>query len=560
MAELRRKSISPGKLQTGLSKALSRARYASRYHNHRLKGKHPLRLLGTPKDIWSGSVAAGAHLLSGRFSMNGHLLQSENDPGGKWPGDGIWQSGFEGCVYDYLYSFSWLRDLNRAVDRVGARARSEELVSGWIDHFDDWDEGAWREDILARRLINWMTHAALIMDSDDLVLRSRILNSLARQARHLKQVVGHMAAGPDRLTAITALIQTGLFLPYGEDRLKRGMSLLKKELDHEILPDGGVLSRSPEDQHNLLRDMVVLRASLKAMGHEVPGELEGVIARMVPHLLMLLHGDGGLALFNGSSEQNRDHIAATLKASGITARAIRGGGESGFSRLSKGETRLIQDVGPPADLGCSRKSHAGTLSFEMSRGEQRLIVNCGSAVTGDGELYKMSRSTAAHSTLTVGDKNSSEIRADGLIGRGAERVFCERSEKDGHVMLHSGHDGYQPEFGLLHRRLLYLDETGEDMRGEEVLENKAVKSSSSSYDIRFHLHPDVMATLTGEGVELRLGDIEQWIFRQKGAEITLEDSLYFGTPGRIRKNQQIKLSGITDPHKTTVKWALQRRD
>lgn len=558
MAELRRKSSSPGKLKTGLSKALARTRYASRYHNHSLKGKHPLRLLGTPKDIWPGSVAAGAHLLSGRFSVNGHLLHSENDPEGKWPGDGIWQSNFPGGVHEYLQGFSWLRDLNRAVDRARARTRAEELMSGWIDHFEDWEEGAWREDVLARRLINWMTNAALIMDSDDLVLRSRILNSLARQARHLKGLVGHMGPGPDRLVAIAALIQTGLFLPYGEDRLKKGLALLKRELDHEILPDGGVLSRSPQDQHCLLRDMIVLRSSLKAMGCEVPGELEGVITRMVPHLLMLLHGDGKLALFNGSSEQNGDEITATLDASGITARAIRGGGESGFSRLSKGSTRLIQDVGPPAELGASRKNHAGTLSFEMSRGAQRVIVNCGSAVIGDADLYKMSRSTAAHSTLTIDDKNSSEIRPDGFIGRGPERVFCERSEKDGHVMLHSGHDGYQSDQGLLHRRLIYLNETGEDMRGEEILENQAVKSSSFPYDIRFHLHPDVISSLTKDGVALRFGDGEQWLFRQKGAEITLDNSLYFGTPGRVRKNHQIILSGITDPHKTTVKWSLQR--
>ena len=96
--------------------------------------------------------------------------------------------------------------------------------------------------------------------------------------------------------------------------------------------------------------------------------------------------------------------------------------ESGFHRLQAGRTLVIADAGAPPPLraqdsasglprGADRFAHAGTLSFEMSVGRDRLIVNCGAAPAAEADWRDALRATAAHSTLVLADTNSA--RAEG---------------------------------------------------------------------------------------------------------------------------------------------------
>lgn len=570
MSQIRRHSDTPlsTKVQKRLKKVVKQASYASRYYEFRLKGKHPLRLLGTPKDPWMGSVAAGAHILSLRFFVEGQVLRNPDHMMGEWQAGEIWlASSLNSRWQEYLHSFCWLRDLNRVVDRKAARLRAMELTRHWLNYFDQWHDLAWKPDILGRRIVNWMAYAPLILDTNDLVYRSKLLNCLARQARHLYHTGDDQLRGLSRIRAIGGMVMAGLYIPYGESWLKKGTGLLKKALAEEIRSDGGTSSRNPEDIYRILRDLIIIRSSGKAMGHDPLKELDHAIGRMTGMLTLLTHGDGKLCLFNGASEQEARDIAATVKI----ARDLKGEGfseseegESGFRRLEREDTVIIADMGPPAEVDDSRNCHAGTLSFEMSRGKQRVIVNCGSAnalpEVPEMDLYRLSRSTAAHSTVVLNDKNSSEIRKDGLIGRGPTLVESQCFDEKGHGLLVASHDGYVQRFGLLHRRMIYLSRQGDDIRGEDCLERQqqSLKGPVPQYDVRFHLHPDVTLSLQSGAnrVLMRLPTGEFWQFQCSGAELTVEDSLYLGQGTKLQNCRQIILSGATKDDKTVIKWSL----
>jgi len=213
------------------------------------------------------------------------------------------------------------------------------------------------------------------------------------------------------------------------------------------------------------------------------------------------------------------------------------------------------------------------LSFEMSRGKNRIFVNCGSGAffptQDEVDLAAISRLTATHSTLVVNDRNSTKITDECLLGRGPEKVFSQRLAEDGHVLLEACHDGYQRRFGALHRRLLYLNEDGTDLRGEDRLEPAKASSKSDAkglqqFDIRFHLHPDLTISVQQEQINVRLPDNEIWVFRCGGAGINmhLENSLYLGSEGRLQHTRQIVLSGQYDKDETkeatVVKWSFKR--
>ena len=167
----------------------------------------------------------------------------------------------------------------------------------------------------------------------------------------------------------------------------------------------------------------------------------------------------------------------------------------------------------------------------------------------------MSRASAAHSVLVIGDTNCVEVQADGLLGRGPSSVRCERSEEAGHQWIAGSHDGYRQRFGLTYSRELYLAPDGNDVRGEDKLTGR----SGNPFAVRFHLHPAVEASLIedGGGALLRLPSGAAWRLRAAGAEMSLGESIYLGS-GEPRKTQQVVLNGVTGPGGATVRWAIRR--
>ncbi len=545
------------RLQRHLKKLIRTANYGSRIHEFRLRGKHPLRLLGTPND-------PGIDIKD----PDRKITDLPDD----WQGENR-----DRREQEYLHSFCWLRDLNQQGDRKAARQKAIALTRDWLKDFDCWHEVAWAADILGQRIFYWLAYAPLILDSTDLVYRSKMLNCLARQARHLHYIGDDGLRGLSRIEAVTGLMLAGLYIPHGESWLKKATGLLDRALMGEILADGGEVSRNPQDMLDILQYLVVIRASLRAMGHDLPARLVQTIPLMAGMLDALRHGDGALALFNGAKERTAAELDTVLSLAGLSlARALaRGdkteispaiGEKSGFRRLQRGATVVILDAGPPADMVVSKNCHAGTLSFEMSDGPQRIIVNCGSAKQGsEDDLYRLCRSTAAHSTLIVKDRNSSEIRKDGLIGCGPAQVTSKITlPEQGPGLVEAGHDGYLSRFGVLHRRTIYISEAGDDVRGEDILDrgkNGGKSQQAVGYDIRFHLHPAVSLTRQEAPDRLLLGvqGAHYWQFHCAGGQLAVEESLYLGD-GNTQTCRQIVISGRAGDEKTVIKWSLRRME
>ncbi|MBV9757591.1 MAG: heparinase II/III-family protein, partial [Alphaproteobacteria bacterium] len=227
--------------------------------------------------------------------------------------------------------------------------------------------------------------------------------------------------------------------------------------------------------------------------------------------------------------------------------------EAGFQRLHAGRSTVIVDCGATAEAGVDRQAHAGTLSFEFSVGRERLIVNCGAAPAAGEEWRDACRATAAHSTLVIADTSSSELLPTGL-GRRPTEVEVQRQGASGAHWLEMSHDGWARPFGSVHRRRLYLSETGEDLRGEDLVE----AATPQPYAVRFHLHPSVKAIMQqdGEGVLLRLPSGGGWRLRTEGARPVLEESVYLGGP-EPRRTEQVVLTGAPDSPQH-VKWAISK--
>ncbi|HXA69055.1 MAG TPA: heparinase II/III family protein [Stellaceae bacterium] len=516
-------------------------------HRVHLWGRPPKDLVLGLDQRWPGDPRRGQAIVEGSYRFAGETVAGAEPP---------WDTGLAGAEFQAeLHGFAWLGDL-AAVASEAATETARALLRTWLERHDRWHPLVWRADVMGERLYAWIAYAELVApEAGDGALRRAFLRSLGRQVRHLRPSAGWEAMGLGRLAALKGLLAAELALAAKDRELDAVLALLEAEATAQILPDGGHRARSPAAQLTALRHLIDARAALRAARIEVPQPLAGAIDRAAPMLRFFRHGDGRLALFNDSQEQEPAQIDLVLARSEAKGRAPASAPMSGFERLAAGKSVVIVDCGTPASERWGAEPHAGTLSFEMSHGRERLIVNCGAYRGPKAAWHAALRTTAAHSTLIVADTPSSELDTEGRILRHPRAITRERAEQDGSQWISASHDGYKPEFGLTHGRQLFLAQDGEDLRGEDRLSGKP----GQSFAIRFHLHPQVQASLTQDGSAalLRLPSGVGWRLRAQGAVLSLAESVYLGT-GEIRKTQQVVLQGHVGTQGATVKWAVRR--
>jgi uncharacterized heparinase superfamily protein len=495
------------------------------------------------RDPWPGDPVRGANLLKGELELAGTTTTLR---------PGVFGDANAAPLMRVMaHGFTWLRDL-RALGTDAARMRARQLVTDWMQGAGN-DPIAHRPDVAGARIAAWLGHYDFFAASADDGFRQRLMARLVSDARSLAAALPPEELDERALTALKGLIAAAVALPDRAGFLGRATKVLAQELARQILPDGCHCERSPAQLLAALQDLTEIRALLQVAQVSPPLALAAAIERMAPALRALRHGDGGLALFNGTKEEGATLVDLALTQAGRAGRAPAVLADGGFHRLQAGRSVLIMDCGAPAPPKIDRFAHAGTLSFELSIGRDRLIVNCGAAPAAGVEWRDATRATAAHSTLVIADTSSSELKPEGL-GRRPENVEVQRQEANGAHWLEASHDGWRKSFGALHRRRLYMAESGEDIRGEDVVE----ANEAQPFVIRFHLHPNVDANLQqdGEAVLLRLPSGSGWRLRADGGRLSLEESIYLGGP-EPRRGEQVVLTGFQDGPQH-VKWAITK--
>lgn len=473
------------------------------------------------------------------------------------PIDGeLWQSpGPNENWFAAAHGFGWLGDLMFS-GRPEAGEKAILLIDQWIDQHIGYTASTWRSDLIGRRLTNWVCWATPLFEIGGPSFHDRFCESIARQLKHLKRTARFECDGAARLTALCGLVAADAALGAGDQVSKRVETALAAELDRQVLPDGTHGGRAPETHLAVLGDLILLRDLLGNIQTAIPEPLHNAIDRMSPMVRFFRLGDGGFAQFNGGGESDKALIDHVLKLAQSEGKAPDRAPHAGFERAVAGDMTVIMDTGTPGRWpSLNPLGHAGALGFEVSTGKERLIVNCGCRSNLDSNWRWASRLTAAHSTVTVADTNSCELFQGGGADEKYIEIACDRGEIDGNCWFSASHNGYETIFGLVHRRRLYIDASGRDLRGEDTIVGEGVHPFAA----RFHLHPDVKVALqqTQTSALLRTASGAAWRFRVAGGRLDLADSVYLGGQAMARRAQQLVIHGETSDPATTVKWALQ---
>lgn len=525
------------------SKMLREWGYGLGLYEVRLKGRYPLQLLGSPDDPAPGNATLGSAILGGDMLFEGeqHALH-----------EGFWTDITAATpeFRRYAHSFHWLQDLAQVGDQLKARDAAETILGWWLAGSTSWNREIWNCEILARRFINWSAHAPLILSSGNSVYRSGVLHAMARQLRHLSRCSQDAAEGLPQIYVATALTLGGLLLPGGAGWQLRGLRLLEKTAKSFVLPDGGPASRNAADAIRAMQMLILVRNTFIDVNADLPPWVQVTLDKLAPFVRTMRHGDGSFAHIGGVSAEGGHGTDAILAASEAKGKAVENAAHSGIQRINAGANCLIVDAGAPPAHALSGKAAAATGAFEFSVGQERLIVNMGPASARGAmpELAAMARSTAANSTLVVGDTNSNKIREDGFIGAGVSETQTTREMLDDGVSVKVIHNGYEKRFGTLHERTLHLSNDGKKLRGGDLLSGRKLKKlAGQSVMLRFHLHPSVQAFKAPDGrISLETRGGKTWIFDIEDENAEIEDSLYLAQRDMPVASKQITVSKTAD--------------
>jgi len=520
------------------------------------------RLIIAPHDLRTADATRAAEIYAGRFVFAGKIVTCN--------GRSIFE--LEPPSEDWevaLLGFGWLRHL-RAADTALTRANARALVDDWMSNQGRKRPVARRADVLARRVISLLSQAPLVLGDTDGKFYRRYLRGLTREIRYLRYTMLDVDGVP-RLQVLIALCYASLCLANQGRHIRATTRKLSDELQRQILPDGGHISRNPGALIELLIDLLPLRQTFAARNIAPPPALLNAVDRMMPMLRFFRHGDGSFALFNGMSSAPSDLLATLLAYDDTHGAPMSNMPHTGFQRLDAGAMAVIMDTGPPPPPSVSQDAHAGCLSFELSAGLSRIVINCGMPSTSRDNWRAFARSTAAHSTLTYRETSSCQFVGLSAMKRllhgapvvsGPTHVESYREVVTNGVMLTTSHDGYLPRFGAMHRRALMMAHDGSRLDGEDSVTpapGGRIKGAETDFAVRFHLHPSVKASRhsDGRGVMLVLPNREVWTFEALDDKVDLEDSVFLAGNDGPRRTAQIVIRQDAR-HAPSVRWSFVR--
>ena len=484
-----------------------------------------------------------------------------------------------------LHGFDWLHDLaalSQTKHGTQAAPRAQQLTDDWAQIYSGGNVFADRPDIVARRCYALLTcwGAVLSADRDIAPLKAGARRTmLARQIGNLKTAYKRLDDGEDKLRAVTTLALAGAMLS-DTALLDKNLDRLDDALERQVLGDGGHIGRRPAATASILQGLLALEDALKIRGIAGSKQTRRAIDRLAPALGFFDMGDGSTASFNGSGLLPASCVKALLKKSGArSSRTFSYMPHTGYQRLQRADAVLIMDVAGSPPRPFDTTAHLAPLAFELSIGGKPLIVNCGYNENQPEGWRQIVRETAAHSTLIIDECSAGEIVSSGArlkafgpaIASESGPASAQRMEEGEDIWLEGQHEGYRKTTGLDHRRRIYLTGDGSDVRGEDSLyiplgSEPVYHGARFAFKARFHLHPDVRATLSRDrrSALLILPGGEGWRFRTDGVELSLEPSVYLARAAQPERCEQLVVSGDAlsdndgEDRSNRVRWSFKR--
>ena len=471
------------------------------------------------------------------------------------------QVGWSGQMRSKLWRYNqhYFDDLN-ADNNFVRSIWHKKIISDWIEQCPPGFNNGWDPYPTSLRIVNWIKWDLGIGSLSHLAC-----TSLGIQSRWLAARLEWHILGNHLFSNAKALVFAGLFFE-GEEAekwLTKGMEILSREVNEQILDDGGHFELSPMYHALSIEDFLDLINICNEYSHKLTNiqkqqvdQWKFIIPRMLSWLFAVTHPDNKISFFNDAAfniAPENDELQSYASRLGIVFskidRDICDLPSSGLVKLKNAAACVIADLANIGPNYLPGHAHADTLSFEMSHGFCRVFVNSGISKYGLDTERLRQRGTRAHNTVCVAKKNSSEVWAGFRVGRRA-RITNRHITKNGKFLkLSATHDGYCKSFnGLMHQRDITLSPWS------LIVIDKITVSVDA--EARFHLHPSaVVETLTDKTGIISISSGHRMYWASYGSSsVVIEDTTWHPEFGISIPNKCIVCNFNSKRHILKVSW------
>lgn len=305
------------------------------------------------------------------------------------------------------------------------------------------------------RLINWIKFF-----NKNNIDNSRLTNFLYDQLKHLTKNLEYHLLG-------NHLLENGFALLFGavyfrdEAIFALGKQILESELNEQILKDGAHFELSPMYHCIILARTLdtinLLKNNISLDNHILENNLVQHASKMVSWLENIKLGEDQMPLFNDSANGIAPSISKLLTYASDLEIPVYSSelSDSGYYSRKKKQYEFIAKVGRIGPDYIPGHAHSDTFTFVMNAHDNKFIVDTGVSTYDRNELRTYQRSTSAHNTVEVNNKNSSDVWASFRVGKRAKTRLVNKNESS----ITYSHNGYQSLAGNHIREFLFSDST-----------------------------------------------------------------------------------------------------
>jgi len=453
----------------------------------------------------------------------------------------------------WLYNLHYFDDLN-AIDSGKRTEWHDSLIQKWIEENSPGHGNGWEPYPSSLRIINWIKWSLLGAD-----IKQDWHDSLAVQVRYLSQKLEYHVLGNHLFTNAKALIYAGLYFQGAEAEkwYKTGIKIFNKELQEQVLPDGGNFELSPMYHAIFLEDLLDIYNIHQAFNKQFPYDIVNKITSMFDWLRAMCHPDGKVSFFNDSAigiapnlielEEYAERLKTPLSKKNDKLTHLC---DSGYIRVQKDNLVALLDVAHVGPSYIPGHAHADTLSFELSLFDKRVIVNSGISCYGSSAERLRQRGTPAHNTVVINGENSSEVWSGFRVARRAKPFGLNINKLEDRLQVSCSHDGYKRLKGSpMHTRKW-------EISSNQLIVNDVITGNFQQAEARYHFHPDVTIELNEVDKKgfIYLRDNNKVYFEVQSGSLRIIDSTYHPEFGLSEDNKCLVLNFDSNQSKLRFFW------
>lgn len=341
---------------------------------------------------------------------------------------------------------------------------------------------------IALRGINWIKFISKHKNEIDQGTLTRWNNSLYSQYCLLSKKLEYHLLGNHLLEDAYSLFMAAI---YFEDKslFKKASNLLLKELKEEILADGAHYEQSPM-YHCILLDRLLdcynISRNNKRFAEQdaINTQLAKYASLMLGHLESIIYSDKTIPLLNDSAYGIAPEPIEIFEYANVLdlnweSIPLK---ECGYRKFKNDNIEAIIDVGNIASSYQPGHTHADVFNYELRINDIPFIIDTGISTYTNSLRRQYERSTAAHNTVSVDNKDMHEVWGGFRVGKRAKVKIIEECRNS----IKASHNGYGDRY--IHTRTFSLIDDGLSIT-DEITNN----ANAVSY---IHLSPETVILST----------------------------------------------------------------